>query len=68
MNNSRPIQLRDSRSETGRPQPVRKIAIALFALLIVLMMVVWLAFLGWGAIEMARSMLAGLNRLWNMLL
>ena len=69
MNDMNPIGLRDSGFTTRGPRTTtgRKAAVALLAVLIVSVMVVWFAFLGWGAVEMLRSMIGGLGKLWTAL-
>lgn len=69
MNDLKPIDLRDSRikprSSPGAAK--RRIAIGFLAMLIVLVMVGWLGFLGWGFIELLRAMGSYLTKLWSAL-
>jgi hypothetical protein len=69
MNNLKPVDLQDPRIKSGQ-SPARigkKIAICSLVVLIVTIMVVWFAFLGWGAIEILRSLAVGVQKLWTAL-
>jgi len=45
----------------------KKVLIGLLAALIVSAMVVWLGFLGWGMVEILRSMAAFVKTLWTII-
>jgi len=42
----------------------RKVVIALLVALIITVMIVWFGLLGWGVIELLRSIAGGLGALW----
>ena len=67
MNDLKPIDLRDPRIKPrSAPGAVkRRIVIGFFVTLIVLVMVAWLGFLGWGFIELVWAMGSYLAKLWS---
>jgi hypothetical protein len=69
MNDLKPIDLRNPRikprSSPGAAK--RRIAIGFLVTLIVLVMVGWLGFLGWGFIELLWAIGPYLTKLWSML-
>jgi hypothetical protein len=67
MNNLKPIDLQDSRIKSGslRARAGKKIAICALVVLIATVMVAWFGFLGWGVIEIIRSLAIGLQKLWT---
>jgi hypothetical protein len=69
MHNLKPIDFQNPevKRRSLRSRKSRKIVIGLLGALIVAVMIVWLAFLGWGALEIGRSVLVGLKKLWTTL-
>jgi hypothetical protein len=67
MNDPRRIELQDRTIKT-RPSPSlrnRKVAIGSLAALIVATMIVWFAFLGWGALATLRWLVACIKTFWT---
>jgi hypothetical protein len=67
MNSPHPADLHGSRIK-ARPlsHPAsRKVLVSLLAVFIVSAMVIWLGLLGWGIIEILRSVAAGIRVLWG---
>jgi hypothetical protein len=67
MNSPHPVDLQGSRIKTRTlPAPAsRKALVGLLAAFIVSAMVIWLGLLGWGLVEILRSMAAGIRVLWG---
>jgi hypothetical protein len=67
MNNLKPFDWHNLRIKSGHSaaRTSKKIAICFLAVLIATVMIVWFAFLGWGAIEIIRSAAVGLKKLWT---
>jgi hypothetical protein len=67
MNNLQPVDLQDPRIKPrSLPTPMsKKVLIGFLAVLIVSAMVVWLGFLGWGMVEILRSIAAFVKTLWT---
>jgi hypothetical protein len=66
MHQLKPVDLQNPRvmvSRTRTPAS-RKVVIALLVALIITVMIVWFGLLGWGVIELLRSIAGGLGRLW----
>ena len=65
MNNRQPVELQGQRIKrrfsSGGLR--RKIVLGLLATLIVCAMIAWLGFLGWGILEMLRSLATFIKRL-----
>jgi hypothetical protein len=67
MNHPRPIDLKDPRIG-ARPSSARtgkKFVVGLLVVLIVSVMITWVGFLGWGVVEILRTMLTGIGSLWT---
>lgn len=69
MNNLKPFDWQNLRikSKQSPTRTSQRIAICLLVVLIVAVMIIWFAFLGWGAIEVIRSVAVGLKKLWTTL-
>ena len=67
MNSPPPVNLQDSKikARTLSGAGSKRVLIGLLAALIVSAMVIWLGLLGWGIIEILRSMAAGIRVLWG---
>ncbi len=66
MHHLKPTDLQNPRvmvSRTHTPAS-RKVVIALLVALIITVMIVWFGLLGWGVIELLRSIAGGLGALW----
>jgi hypothetical protein len=60
MNDLKPLDLQDPRIKSGhaKGRAGKKAAIYFLVVLIVAVMVAWLGFLGWGVVELVRSIAA----------
>jgi hypothetical protein len=69
MNNHQPVKLRgQSIKPSLSPQSARrKLLITLLSVVIVSVMIAWFGFLGWGMIEILRSLNEAAKALWSML-
>jgi hypothetical protein len=67
MNNPRPVDLQGARiNARSLPTPMnKKVTVGLLALLIVSAMTIWLGLLGWGMVEILRSIAACIRSLWT---
>ncbi len=67
MNNLQPVDLQGARIKArSLSTPMsRKLVIGSLATLIVSAMIVWLGFLGWGVVEILRSLAAWIRSLWT---
>jgi hypothetical protein len=67
MNNLQPVDLQDPgiKPRSLSTPMSKKVLIGLLAALIVSAMVVWLGFLGWGMVEILRSIAAFVKTLWT---
>ena len=66
MHQLKPVDLQNPRvmvSRTRTPAS-RKVVVALLVALIITVMIVWFGLLGWGVIELLRSIAGGLGTLW----
>jgi len=66
MHQLKPADLQNPRvmvSRTRTPAS-RKVVVALLVALIITVMIVWFGLLGWGVIELLRSIAGGLGTLW----
>jgi hypothetical protein len=66
MHHLKPTDLQNTRvmvSRTRTPAS-RKAVIGLLVALIITVMIVWFGLLGWGVIELLRSIAGGLGTLW----
>ena len=67
MNSPHPVDLQGSRikARTLSGPASKKVLVGLLAVFIVSAMVIWLGLLGWGLIEILRSIAAGIRVLWG---
>ena len=67
MNSPHPVDLQGSRikARTLSGPGGKKVLVGLLAVFIVSAMVIWLGLLGWGIIEILRSIAAGIRVLWG---
>ena len=70
MNSLRPVDLEGAgiKARSYSTPISKKVLVGLLAALIVLAMVVWLGFLGWGMMELLRSIMVGVKPLWAKIL
>jgi hypothetical protein len=67
MNNLQPVDMRGARIKTrSLSNPIsKKVVMGLLATMIASAMIVWLGFLGWGIVEILRSLAACFRSLWT---
>ncbi len=67
MNNLQPVDLQGARikAQSLSTTMSRKVVIGFLATLIVSTMIVWLGFLGWGIVEILRSLAGWITSLWT---
>lgn len=65
MNNLRPADLQDhGRARVASTRIGRKIAVGSLTVVVLLVMTVWLGFLGWGTLEILRGIWTWITKLW----
>ena len=69
MNNLRPVDLHDPeiKARSSSMWTTRRDVIGLLFILIIVVMVAWFGFLGWGMLEILRLATAYTKKLWTML-
>jgi hypothetical protein len=67
MNNLQPVDMQGARIKVrSLSTPIsKKVVMGLLAAMIALTMIVWLGFLGWGMVEILRSLAACIRSLWT---
>jgi hypothetical protein len=66
MNNLQPVDMQGARIKArSSSNPIsKKVVMGLLATMIATAMIVWLGFLGWGIVEILRSLAACTRSLW----
>lgn len=69
MNNLQPIDLKDPRIKSSSSPGAlrRRMVIAALVSIILMAMIAWLGFLGWGLFEILRTTGSYIAKLWSML-
>jgi hypothetical protein len=67
MNNLQPVDLQGARIKArSLSTPMsKKVVVGFLATMIAVAMIVWLGFLGWGMVEILRSLVACFRSLWT---